>query len=320
MSAAAPSHGASPIPVTVIGGYLGAGKTTLVNHLLRQAAGLRLAVLVNDFGELPIDADLIDSRDGNVIGIAGGCVCCSYGSDLIAALMDLAQRQPRIEHVLLETSGVALPGQVASALALLPDYALDAVVTLVDAGSVRRHATDHYLADTITRQLADAHLIVLNKLDLVALDARRELEAWLQQQAPQARLMPTQHAVAPLPVILGQQLAHTQASDPTPDVHHGHDTAAYVSRAFPIPCVRNVAGLIEALLDPSLGLLRVKGIVTEPDGAAFVAQIAGGHPSVTPALPTQAARGLVVIGLATHADLDRTSRIIASHAASSLSQ
>ena len=77
------------VPVTVIGGYLGAGKTTLVNRLLRQANGRRLAVLVNEFGALPIDADLIESQDDNIINIEGGCVCCSYGSDLIAGLRDL---------------------------------------------------------------------------------------------------------------------------------------------------------------------------------------------------------------------------------------
>lgn len=74
---------APALPVTVIGGYLGAGKTTLVNHLLRHAGGRRLAVLVNDFGALPIDADLIEGADGAVLAIAGGCVCCAYGSDLI---------------------------------------------------------------------------------------------------------------------------------------------------------------------------------------------------------------------------------------------
>ena len=78
-----------PLPVTIIGGYLGAGKTTLVNQMLRQADGQKLAILVNEFGELPIDADLIESRDENVINIAGGCVCCSYGSDLIEALQAL---------------------------------------------------------------------------------------------------------------------------------------------------------------------------------------------------------------------------------------
>lgn len=98
------------IAVTVIGGYLGAGKTTLVNHLLREREGRRIAVLVNDFGELSIDDDLIESTDGNVMRLAGGCVCCSFGSDLVAALMVMPDMLPRPEHILIETSGVALPG------------------------------------------------------------------------------------------------------------------------------------------------------------------------------------------------------------------
>ncbi len=87
--------------VTVIGGYLGSGKTTLVNHLLRHADGLRLAVLVNEFGELAIDADLIEATGDDIIAIAGGCVCCSFGSDLTAALVDMAAMQPRPDHVLI---------------------------------------------------------------------------------------------------------------------------------------------------------------------------------------------------------------------------
>ena len=98
------------IPVTLIGGYLGAGKTTLVNHLLRNADGRRLAVLVNEFGALPIDADLIVARDGNLISISGGCICCSFGSDLLAALIELKGRGDAIDHLLIETSGVALAG------------------------------------------------------------------------------------------------------------------------------------------------------------------------------------------------------------------
>ena len=108
----------STLPVTVIGGYLGAGKTTLVNHLLRHAQGLRIAVLVNEFGALPIDADLIETQDENIISIAGGCVCCSYGNDLILAMLDLAKLTPAPQHVLLEASGVAIPGAIASSVGL----------------------------------------------------------------------------------------------------------------------------------------------------------------------------------------------------------
>ena len=89
------------IPVSVIGGYLGAGKTTLVNHLLRNANGRKLAILVNEFGELPIDADLIEADDGDMISIAGGCICCSYGSDLVGALMELPERMPDMDGMLI---------------------------------------------------------------------------------------------------------------------------------------------------------------------------------------------------------------------------
>ena len=101
------------IPVTVIGGYLGAGKTTLVNHMLRNANGLKLAILVNEFGELPIDADLIEAEDDNLISLAGGCICCSYGNDMVSALMELSQMEPRPDHVVLEASGVAIPNSIA---------------------------------------------------------------------------------------------------------------------------------------------------------------------------------------------------------------
>ena len=92
---------AVPIPVTLIGGYLGAGKTTLVNHLLRQREGRRIAVLVNDFGDLSIDADLIEAREGELLRLAGGCVCCSFGSDLVAALLQMRALRPAPDHILI---------------------------------------------------------------------------------------------------------------------------------------------------------------------------------------------------------------------------
>ena len=128
----------TPIPVTLIGGYLGAGKTTLVNHLLRERGERRIAVLVNDFGELPIDDALIESRDGPLLRLAGGCVCCSFGSDLMAALQQMLALQPAPQHILIETSGVALPAAVARMLGLLPGLQLDALLVLADAETLRR--------------------------------------------------------------------------------------------------------------------------------------------------------------------------------------
>ena len=104
-----PSDG-NPLPVTVVGGYLGSGKTTLINNLLNSADGHRYAVLVNDFGELSIDAQLIEKQDGNVISLSGGCICCSYGNDLTSALLEL--KTDTIDQVVIEASGVALPGSI----------------------------------------------------------------------------------------------------------------------------------------------------------------------------------------------------------------
>lgn len=196
-----------PIPVTVIGGYLGAGKTTLVNHLLRHANGLKLAVMVNDFGALPIDRDLIESQDGNVIGIAGGCVCCSYGSELVDALIDMQARTPRPDAMIIETSGVALPGPVAGAVTLVAGYEVDGIVVLADAETVRERGADRYLADTIERQLSDANLVVLNKVDLVDAVALAETRKWIAAKAPQARSIETSQAQLSPEVVIGGGLA-----------------------------------------------------------------------------------------------------------------
>ena len=107
-------HTAPQISATIIAGYLGAGKTTLVNHLLRNNDGRRFAVLVNEFGELAIDADLIESDEGDLLSLSGGCICCSYGSDLMDALIKLSDRAADLDGLLIEASGVALPGGIGA--------------------------------------------------------------------------------------------------------------------------------------------------------------------------------------------------------------
>lgn len=301
----------APIPVTVIGGYLGAGKTTFVNHLLRHAEGLRLAVLVNDFGALPIDADLIEARDGNVIGIAGGCVCCSYGSDLIAALQDLARRSPAPEHVFVEASGVALPGQVAAAISLLPAYTLDAVITLAAADAIEGLAADRYLADTIARQLADAHILLLNKTDLV--DAARipTIEARLLALAPQARCIVSEKGQAPPAVVLGRRLGFLVApSDGTPHLHGPH----YATAAYAPAAVRDASLLAQALRNPALGLLRAKGFLAQADGTTWLLHVVGGTADLTrlPARDVPPVPALVVIGLAGRLDTAAIAALLAS--------
>jgi len=295
-----PPNEFAPLPVTVIGGYLGAGKTTLVNHLLRQAGGRRIAVLVNDFGALPIDADLIEADDGEVLSLAGGCICCSFGSDLMAALMKLPARSPRPDHVVLEASGVALPGAVAAALSLLADVALDAVVVLADAETVRARAADRYLSDTIERQLRAADLLVLNKGDLVSAETRRALHAWLATLAPGAKLIDAVRARLPLEAVLGLGLGarppgrsdvlRTGALQPAAGAAESlfeHLEMRVVPRV-------DARALGAALADPALGVIRAKGILRDRDGAAIVLQLIGSRAALE---PRAGADGATCIGL-----------------------
>ena len=283
VSAARP---AGRLPVTVVDGYLGTGKTTLVNRLLRAADGQRLAVLVNDFGVTPIDRDLIVSSSGDTLEISGGCVCCSYGSDLMDTLMTLPGQRPDIERVVLETSGVALPGMVASAV-------------MVDVETVRTMADDAYLGDTITRQLAAADLVVANRCDLVDEASLQETLAWLAAQSPGARLLPATRAEIAPDLLLGlrdgtsPRLSATLTTPGAPDA-----ASLYDSLELEVPGNIDIVELGQRLSAPGTGVLRAKGILDR------VALHVVGQRFEIDAAPAGAKSGrLVVIGL--RARLDR---------------
>ncbi|MPS30000.1 CobW family GTP-binding protein [Pigmentiphaga sp.] len=174
----------SPIPLTVIGGFLGAGKSTLVNRLLAQAGDSRVTVLVNDFGAINIDAALIESRDGETISLANGCVCCSIGDDLVDALIRAMERQPAPDRIVIEASGVADPWRIAQVGLSDPALRLDSVVVLADAETVRAHAADRYLADTIRGQLRAGDYLILNKADLVTAESLAATRGWLAATCP----------------------------------------------------------------------------------------------------------------------------------------
>ncbi|HEY5636243.1 MAG TPA: GTP-binding protein, partial [Burkholderiales bacterium] len=269
---------APTLPLTVLGGYLGAGKTTLVNHLLRNAGGRRLAVLVNDFGALSIDETLIESREGNLLSIAGGCVCCSFGSDFMAGLMQMAALDPAPDHLLVETSGVALPGAVARSAALLQAIRVDAVVVLVDAETVRARAADRYLGDTVTRQLAEADLVLVNKVDLVDAAARPALKDWLAARAPRAGLLECERGRVAADVLLGLQRGAARATGALSGgaMRAPEDAAArYASAHFELDGRVDAQALAARLAAPALGLLRAKGIVRDADGRLVVLQLVG---------------------------------------------
>ena len=163
------------IPLTVVGGFLGAGKTTVVNRILGGVTGIRAAVLVNDFGSVNIDAALIAAHRGETIALTNGCVCCSIGGDLTEALIRVMSGTPAPEWIVIEASGVSDPWRIAQVGLVDPGLELDGVIVLVDAAAFREHAADPLLRDTLLGQLAAADVLVINKRDLVSDAALRTL-------------------------------------------------------------------------------------------------------------------------------------------------
>ncbi|MDU8925856.1 GTP-binding protein [Alisedimentitalea sp. MJ-SS2] len=279
-----------PLPAITIGGYLGSGKTTLLNHLLRHADGRRLAILVNEFGELPIDADLIEAEEDGLISIAGGCVCCSFGNDLLAALRDLSQMQPRPDYVIIESSGVAIPGAITASVALLDGVRPDGTIVVVDAETVRKAARDDYIGDTITRQLADAEIVVINKLDLVDEATASDLLQWLATMAPGAAQLPARFGQVAPETIFGAVT--------TPGTGHKspHSDALFDSFVLTPSTPVDAQALAKTLAAGGYGIIRAKGHVTGKDKRSWLIQVVGKRWQADPATGT-CATGIVCIGL-----------------------
>lgn len=286
------------LPVSILGGYLGAGKTTLVNHVLRNANGRRIAVLVNEFGALPIDADLIEAEDDRLISISGGCVCCSYGNDLMQALLEMQDLSPRPDHILIESSGVALPGAIAATVSITDGLQIDGIIVLGDAETIRAQADNAYVGDTILRQLADADLVLLNKSDLVSGAELKKVQNWLLTAAPDAAVVTAQYARVSVEVILqGFEVApHGTGVGDTPH------TPAFRTQILKIGHVNDVDALARRLAHRDLGLIRAKGFVKTQGGMRAI-QVVGRRWSVSKA-PGNAQPGIVAIALSGDTHLD----------------
>ncbi len=190
------------LPFTVLGGYLGAGKTTLLNNLLAQANGLRVAVLVNDFGEINIDAALIADHDGDTISLANGCMCCSLTNGFAVAISEVLKRVDRLDRIIIEASGVAEPGKIAQ-YGQMYELPLDGVLVVVDAEQIETQAQNKYVGDTVLRQLAQADLLILNKTDLVGRESLDGLRDWLAERAPGAPMVETRFSNVARDIVLG---------------------------------------------------------------------------------------------------------------------
>jgi G3E family GTPase len=191
------------IPVTVLTGYLGAGKTTLLNRILSEPHGKKYAVIVNEFGEIGIDNDLVIGADEEVFEMNNGCICCTVRGDLIRIIENLMKRKGRFDAILIETTGLADPGPVAQTFFVDQDVQdkarLDAVVTVADAKWLSHRLKD---APEAKNQIAFADVILLNKIDLVTPAELREVEARIRGINPYARLHKTTRSQIPLDLIL----------------------------------------------------------------------------------------------------------------------
>jgi G3E family GTPase len=280
-----------PIPLTIIGGFLGAGKTTLLNRILSGEHGLRVAVLVNDFGAINIDSQLVVGVEGErTIQLENGCICCSIRGDLVEASLDLLRREQPPEYVIIETSGVSDPLAVAETF-LRPELRqlirLDSILTMVDAEQVLD--LDNEQAMLALDQLGVADIVILNKMDLIDEVQRERVEAWVRDIVPVARIYHTQHADVPLELILGVGLYDLERmmTRPSREVHvheggehdHHHDDHATIFDSFSWRSEKPIAfkALKKAVEDLPVGIFRAKGILfieSSPD-RSYVLHVVG---------------------------------------------
>jgi len=196
----------SGIPVTILTGFLGAGKTTLLNRILVGDHGLRAAVLVNDFGSINIDTELIVGVEDNAISLANGCVCCEIRDDLLETIEQLLERPEQPEYILLEASGVADPSGIAATFvqAHLKDQVhLDSIISVVDAEQVFDNPEYPDLQELKLRQIGFSDMVILNKVDLVDDAQIDKVREWINSRMNRIRIVEASYCEVPLEILLG---------------------------------------------------------------------------------------------------------------------
>jgi len=225
-------EGRDPVPVTLLTGFLGSGKTTLLNRILTGQHGLRVGVLVNDFGAINIDAELVDGVEENTISLTNGCVCCEIRDDLVNSLEQLLTREDAIDYVILEASGVADPEGIVMTF-LDQRYErllrLDSITCIIDAEAVFSDGDNEALNMLKLRQIGFADLVVLNKVDLVGPEHIEVIRDWIDHHIHRIRIIEATRCEVPLEILLAVgrfDPAHTVTQHQVEGEHnhHHHDT------------------------------------------------------------------------------------------------
>ena len=273
-----------PLAMTVIGGYLGAGKTTLINKLLAAPHGKRLMVLVNDFGAINIDAELLESASEDTLALTNGCVCCTMGNDLFMAIGDVLKREPRPDHLIVEASGVADPRKIANAAIAEPEMRYGGIVTVVDAVNFPEVMKDPLIAPQLRDQVKCADMVVVSKRD----GGSAELDAILLPFV-KAKPVLAQDIDALSDLVLSSP--HEVSSESESRSHPDYERWQYSGMtAF------KRADLLRLLRQRPSGMFRVKGFARATDGSGWTVQVVGQNIALTP-LKTCPETALVGIGL-----------------------
>jgi len=310
------------IPVTVLTGFLGAGKTTLINRILSEQHGKRIAVIENEYGEVGVDHELVIGAEEEIFETSNGCICCTVRGDLIRILTQLLKRRDRFDYILIETTGLADPGPVAQTFFIDEDlkdhFLLDAVVTLVDARHIESALGSN---DTASEQIAFADVVLLNKIDLVDQAALARIERRIAAINGTARVARTIGANVPLDCVLnvgafdldralridqdflrptqpfewaaiydlraGQHRVHIGTHDEHNTAHHDHDhdhDPGHCSdvAVLLLPASDGSTEALDALLSPAAALFEAEGEAVAPGGGEVIAPLRLSRLSVQP--------------------------------------
>ena len=293
-------NGANSIPVTIISGYLGAGKTTLVNNALRKANGLKLAILVNEFGNLAIDEDLIISQDENMISLAGGCICCSYGNDMLLSLKELTSLDSKPDHIILEASGVAIPSSIERSISLIDDCYTESIVSIVDSEQIQDQLSNKYVSDTVLAQIESADLIFANKIDLIM--DKKSFLSWIKNHYLLNKAIMVSHSDVELDVLLGANRQPGVLRDTSQEIKVNHANIFWSKVFIPNDFVDPIE-FSKSLTQKNMHLVRAKGHLRGIDGNMYLLQTVG-HRYYVDIADNEKKLGLVLIGTTETENLD----------------